>query len=137
MLTSPSDVVEQMLEAMNSHNLDAFVACFAEDYDSRHPVHPDRTFVGNVQVRRNWTGMFGGVPDFHADLVRTAVSGDTVWTQWAWSGTRLDGEPFAMAGVIIFGVKQNRFSWADFFMESVEQGGKGIDASVRSFVSGS
>jgi hypothetical protein len=30
-----SEVVHRVLAAMNAHDLDAFVDCFAEDYDSR------------------------------------------------------------------------------------------------------
>ena len=55
---------------MNAHDIDAFVALFAPDYDSVQPAHPDRAFTGSEQVRKNWTEIFAGVPDFRSELVR-------------------------------------------------------------------
>jgi hypothetical protein len=45
-------------------------------------VHPGRAFVGSQQVRRNWAEVFAGVPDFHAELLRSARQGDTGWAEW-------------------------------------------------------
>jgi len=61
---------ERLVAAQNAHDIDAFVFCFAPDYTSEQPAHPDRAFVGSDQVRTNWTAMFAGVPDFRADLAR-------------------------------------------------------------------
>ena len=61
------DVFERLQDAQNSHDLDAFVACFDSDYRSEQPVHPDRAFTGSEQVRRNWAAVFDGVPDLRAD----------------------------------------------------------------------
>ena len=74
---SPEAVAGALAEAMNAHDIDAFVSLFAADYDSRQPAHPDRAFVGRDQVRANWSAVFAGVPDFHAELVAKAVEADT------------------------------------------------------------
>jgi ketosteroid isomerase-like protein len=70
------------LQALDAHDLEAMVACFAEDYRNETPAHPRRGFRGNEQVRRNWTQILDGAPDLHALVPRTAVDGDTVWTEW-------------------------------------------------------
>ena len=44
-------VAERLDAAMNAHDVDAFVALFADDYDSVQPAHPDRAFRGREQVR--------------------------------------------------------------------------------------
>ena len=124
-------VVAALAEATNAHDIDAFVALFAEDYDSRQPAHPDRTFRGRDQVRANWSEVFAGVPDFRADLLATAVDDDAVWSEWRWRGTHADGSRLDMAGVIIFGVRAERIAWARLFVEPVEQAGEGIEAAVR------
>ena len=62
-------VMNQLLAAMNAHDLDAFVACFAPHYRSEQPAHPSRAFYGSDQVRENWASVFAGVPDFNAELV--------------------------------------------------------------------
>jgi ketosteroid isomerase-like protein len=127
---SPAAVVAALAAASNAHDIDAFVAVFAEDYDSRQPAHPDRAFRGRDQVRVNWSEMFAGVPDFRADLVATAVEGDCVWSEWRWHGTHADGSRLEMAGVIIFGVRAARIVSARLYVEPVEQDGQGIEAVV-------
>jgi hypothetical protein len=43
-------VVERLNAAINAHDIEAFVALFAADYDSRQPAHPDRDFTGREQA---------------------------------------------------------------------------------------
>lgn len=123
-------VVERLLGAMNAHDIDAFVACFAEEYDSKQPAHPDRAFVGRDQVRDNWSAIFEGVPDFRAELVAATSDGDTEWSEWRWRGTQVDGTELDMAGVIVCGVSGGVLKWARLYVEPVEQGA-GIEAAVR------
>jgi len=124
-------VAEQLNAAMNAHDIDAFVACFHEDYDSEQPAHPDRAFRGREHVRSNWSAIFDGVPDFSSELVEAAASGQIEWSEWRWRGTQADGTALDMAGVIVGGVRDGRLSWARLYVEPVEQGGAGIDAAVR------
>lgn len=118
--SSAMSILERFHRAMNRHDLEAFVACFRGDYDSKQPVHPDRAFVGNDQVRKNWTSMFESIPDFQGDLLRSTIKGDTIWTEWDWHGTQRDGTPFHVAAAIIFGVHEDRFAWGRLYMEPVE-----------------
>jgi ketosteroid isomerase-like protein len=124
-------IVERLNDAMNAHDLEAMLGCFQEEYESAQPAHPDRGFGGREQVRKNWSAIFDGVADFRSELVRAAVDGDTVWSEWHWQGTHSDGTPLDMAGVIICGVREGRIGWARLYVESVEQAGAGIDAAVR------
>jgi hypothetical protein len=119
-------VAERLAAAMNAHDIEAFMACFAEDYESEQPAHPDRAFSGSAQARANWSAIFASVPDFRADLVRADRAGDVEWSEWRWHGTQLE-----MAGVIVCGVRGDRMAWARLYVEPVEQGGAGIDAAVR------
>jgi uncharacterized protein (TIGR02246 family) len=124
-------LVRRLQAAMNAHDVEAFVACFAEDYDSAQPTHPDRAFRGREQVRANWSAVFTGVPDFHAELLRANTVGDTTWSEWRWQGTQADGGRLDMAGVIILGERDERVAWARLYIETVEHAGAGIDAAVR------
>ena len=116
---------------MNDHDIDAFVACFATEYRSDQPAHPGRAFEGNEQVRQNWTGVFAGVPDFRAELLISTALDDLEIGEWRWHGTYTDGSPFAMAGVIVLGIADERVAWGRLYMEPVEQGGGDIDDMVR------
>ena len=122
----------RLLDAMNAHDLDAFAACFADDYRSEQPAHPERAFRGADQARRNWEGVFAGVPDFAAELLALAVAeGGVELAEWRWTGTHVDGSEFAMRGATVFGVEDGRLAWGRLYMEPVEQGGSDIDEMVE------
>jgi hypothetical protein len=124
-------VLERMHEALNAHDIDAFVELFAPEYQSEQPAHPDRQFGGREQVRENWGGTFEEVPDFHADLLRSVASQNTVWSEWDWSGTRKDGSRLEMRGIMVMGVQAEQIAWARLYMEFVERQGAGIREVVR------
>lgn len=126
----PRALLERLVPAVNDHDLDGLVACFHEDYVNENPAHPQRGFRGNEQVRRNWTQIFGGVPDVRARVLRSAVDGDSLWSEWEMSGTRSDGGGFDMRGVFIFGVAEGRARWARMFLEPVEQTSGDADALI-------
>jgi len=52
---APTTILQRLLAAMNAHDLDAMVSCFADDYVNETPIHPLRGFRGNEQVRKNVT----------------------------------------------------------------------------------
>src|SRR5262249_44568253 len=116
-------VADRLNAALNAHDIDAFVACFAADYDRAQPAHPGRAFRGSEPVRENWTAVFAGVPAFAAKLLGAAAVGDTEWSEWHWRGTHADGTALDMVGVMVGGVADGRLSWARLYMEPVEQAG--------------
>jgi ketosteroid isomerase-like protein len=130
-LTDGRSMVERLERATNAHDLDALVACFGEDYENETPVHPGRGFRGRGQVRRNWEQIFTFVPDVRAQVISSVVDGDTVWSEWEMQGTRLDGSPHRMRGVIIFGVAGEMASWARFYLEPVDDQPGDADQAVR------
>ena len=125
-------VLDKMRSVLNAHDLDGFVALFAEEYDSEQPVHPSRAFTGSDKVRENWDSVFSGVPDFRAELLSAATTDDGVEIgEWRWSGTHLDGAPFEMRGVSVLGVENERVAWGRLYMEPVDRGDVGIDDMVQ------
>ena len=130
------DIADQLADALRSRDADRLAALFTEDYDSEQPAHPDRAFRGREQVRANWTAIFSGVPDFTPELLGASRDGDTVWTEWAWHGTRASGEPLEMVGVIVLGLQDGLIAWARLYVEEVDPGA-GIDAAVEQMSGGS
>jgi ketosteroid isomerase-like protein len=124
-------LLSRLVAAVNGHDLDGLVACFADDYVNETPAPPQRGFRGSEQVRRNWTQIFGSVPDIQADLPRTALDGSTAWTEWEMWGTRADGADFRMRGVVIFTIPDDLITSARFYLEPVEQSSGDIDAATR------
>jgi ketosteroid isomerase-like protein len=126
---SATETLERMLQAINSHDIDAMVGCFAHDYRCEMPLHPSRSFVGNDHVRENWTGLFRRVPDIEARVLRSVEDGDTLWSEWEMTGTTTGGVAFRFGGVAILGVEDDRFAWARFYLDPVD--GEPTDASGR------
>lgn len=135
--TSGTAMVDRLRDATNAHDLEALVDCFTESYSNETPVHPARGFTGRGQVRTNWQQIFRAVPDVSATVLRSATNGDEIWSEWEMRGTRPDGSPHHMSGVIIFGVTEGRADWARFYLEPVDQGGEGATAAVRHIVGAS
>jgi ketosteroid isomerase-like protein len=130
-IENPLTTIERLLAATNAHDLEALVNCFTVDYALEAPLHPARSFRGRDQVRRNWTEIFGGVPNITAQIERTACDGDTVWSEWEMKGTRQDGAEHLMRGVFIFGVREGAIRWGRMFLEPVDHADVGIDGAVR------
>jgi ketosteroid isomerase-like protein len=119
-MTPTSEYLERLRQAINTHDLDAMIDCFADDYRNETPAHPARDFVGSAQVRQNWTQIFAGVPDIAATLVRSSTEGDTTWAEWEFAGNRRDGAAHLMRGVTVTGLRDGRAQWARFYMEPVD-----------------
>lgn len=116
-----TDVVERLVSLMNQHDLPGAVALIHQDYRSEQPVHPGRAFVGRAQMEANWKAMFDGIPDFHAEVVRSVHDGETIWTEWLWTGNRSDGSPFEMRGITLFEVQQDQIVAGRLYLEEVER----------------
>jgi ketosteroid isomerase-like protein len=118
-----AQALERYEAAMNAHDLEAVLDCFHLDYASVQPLNPDRDFRGRDTVRERWTAILRDVPDFGAELLRSAVDGDEEWGEWRWRGTRADGSAIDVRGVTIVGVRAGRIAWGRFYLE--EAGGRG------------
>ena len=126
-----TEVIAQLVVAMNAHDLDAVAGFIHVDYRSEQPAHPGRAFAGRAQMRANWQAMFAGVPDFHAEICRSVRDGETAWTEWRWSGTRSDGQAFSMRGVTLFDITDGQIVAGRLYMEDVERDVTGIEQAVE------
>jgi ketosteroid isomerase-like protein len=134
MSNDPAGFVGELVAAVNAHDLDRLVDCFAEGYVNETPAHPARGFVGVDQVHTNWSRIFGAVPDITASVEATAFDGDTVWSEWSLTGTRVDGDPYQMRGVMIFDVAGRQATAVRFYLEPVDDAPDDINAAVKMHV---
>jgi ketosteroid isomerase-like protein len=131
MAPHPAEVIERLARATSAHDLEGIVACFAEGYMNETLTHPQRSFQGRDQVRRNWEQILTGVPDITARVLASAVDGDTVWSEWQMTGTDLDGALHEMRGVIIFKVAAELVRAARFYLEPLERESGTVDDAVH------
>ena len=127
-----SPFLTRLLEATNAHDVERIAGCFAPDYVNETPCHPARGFVGDGQVRRNWTGILSAVPDLAASVLSEAVVGDQVWSEWEMTGTRRDGSRHLMRGVMILRVADELARSCRFYMEPVAADEMTADGFVSS-----
>ena len=80
LLQTVAMLADTLCAAINAHDIDAFMACFDDDYDSAQPVHPGREFHGSEQVRRNWTALFREVPDGWTVVGAILIVGSGIYT---------------------------------------------------------
>jgi ketosteroid isomerase-like protein len=126
-----SELIDRLVAAMNAHDLEAAAALFHEEYRSEQPAHPGRAFVGRAQMHANWAAIFAGIPDFHAELIRSVDDGDTTWSEWSWSGTRTDGQRFQERGVTLFQQKDGLITAGRLYLETVEREAASIEDAVQ------
>lgn len=125
---SSSQVLDRLVEATNAHDVEALEDCFAADYELTDPVHPNRSFTGAAQVRKNWATMFQAVPDIRLDVHDQAVTDGGFWFEAAQVGTRRDGGQVDNRMVFIARVRDGRVGAAHIYVAPVEPGGPDINA---------
>ena len=130
----PRDVLERQLHALNAHDLDALEDTFHEDLKSEDFVHPSQSFVGRDQVVRNWQLVISNVPNLKAELLGSAVDGDTVWSEWRMYGTHRGGKMFDVYGVTVSEVRDGRIAASRRYLAPVAAGTETIEDYFRSLV---
>src|SRR3954462_6371007 len=123
--------MDRLTAAQNAHDPDGGIDCLHADYRSEQPRYPARTFDGSDQVRANWSALLDAIPDFRAEMLRSAAEGDIVFMEVHWTGTKADGASLDERGAIVMGVREGRVAWGRFYVDGVERDGPDIDAVVR------
>ena len=121
MYSSTKAVFARMIQAANRHDLEAMVACYAPDYRSEQPFHPERNFTGPAGVRNNWSFFFTIMPDYQIEVLGVVVEGDTVWAELYFHGTQTDGTKQSTRGVTLLGIQADLISWARLYIEEVKE----------------
>jgi hypothetical protein len=132
----PLKVMDRLVDAMNRHDIDDFVACFHDDYESYQPLRPSEAFKGSDQVRKNWSRIFESIPDVRGEILRSASSGDTAWIELSVTGTRPDGNALDMRGVIINEIAADRIASARLYLEQIFEEVGDIDQGVGEIIEG-
>jgi hypothetical protein len=72
-----SDAVDRLLEALNAHDLDAFVACYAADATIENG-HDKVVARGHNELRARYGPMFEESPDVRVEPLSRTVVGEFV-----------------------------------------------------------
>jgi ketosteroid isomerase-like protein len=96
-----AEVLREVLDAFNRHDLDAIVSYFSDDcvFESPRGVHAwGSRFVGVEEVRRGLAQRFEGIPDVRYLDDDHFVCGDRGVSEWTICGTTVDGARIEVRG---------------------------------------
>ncbi|MGE3798170.1 MAG: nuclear transport factor 2 family protein [Thermomicrobiales bacterium] len=119
------ETLKQVVEAFNRHDLDAIMACIAEDAVLETPRGPDpwgTRFVGKAAVREGLAARFIGIPDVHYGEDRHMVCGDRGVSEWLLTGTTTEGERIEVRGCDLFEFRDGLIVRKDSFWKIVDEG---------------
>lgn len=128
-------VAERWVGALNRHDLEAAVDCFAPDYRDEAPARRGEFVEGRPKIRENLARLLGDVADLRAELLGAVADDHTVWIEWRMSGTRRGGSRMEFVGVNLFGVDNGRFRWGRIYTELVRNAGD-VDAQIERMTQG-
>jgi ketosteroid isomerase-like protein len=120
--TTPS--LQALLDAFNSHDVEAVMAFFTADcvFDMpRGPAPGGLRLVGTEQVRAGIRSRFDGIPDIHYGDDRHWSCGDRGVSEWTIRGTlAATGGPIEVRGCDLFEFRDGLISRKDSFWKIVE-----------------
>jgi hypothetical protein len=99
---SPAGTVERQIELFNAHDLEGFLALFAEELEVAELPAGATAPYGKARLRELYAGRFKANPDLHASAQAQLVSGDFVIQREKISG-RAGKEP--LVATTIYQVK--------------------------------
>lgn len=113
----PKRLLERLHTALNTRDLTNLLHCLQVDFEQIYPAAPSGNTTGLEAARSSWENIFQTYPDFRADLLRQAIEGNMIWTEWRWLGKQNGGASgLDQNGVVIFGVEEGLIAWARFYM---------------------
>lgn len=117
----PKRLLERLHTALNTRDLTNLLHLLQVDFEQIYPTSPDRNTTGLEPVREAWGNLFETYPDFRADLLRQAIDGSTIWTEWRFTGGANQEKPLDMGGVIIMGVEEGLIAWNRFYVSDIKK----------------
>jgi ketosteroid isomerase-like protein len=118
------ELLAQVLNGFNAHDVDAILEHFADDCVFEAPRGPDpwgRRFVGKDEVRAGFAARFAGIPDVRYRGEGDFVSGDRGVSEWTLTGTAVDGERLEVRGCDLWTFRGDRIVRKDSYWKIVER----------------
>jgi ketosteroid isomerase-like protein len=115
--------------ALSDHDVEGLRACLHPDFEMVVPQRPARGFRGREQEISNMLFLFDAYPDFSVTVLRTAVSGNEVWTE-----TTAQARGLEMAAVVIWTIHPGSGTIAGgrYYSEPVQRDAPEINEFMRS-----
>jgi len=118
-----AQILKQILEAFNQHNLAAIMDFFAEDCILEMPrgPHPWGTrFVGKEEVRTGLASRFAGIPNVHYSDDTHWMCGDRGVSEWLLTGITASGVQLNVRGCDHWQFRDGKVVRKDSYWKIVE-----------------
>lgn len=106
-----ADFLASFADAFNAHDLNAIMAHMTDDCIFQASAGPDQDgeeFAGQDEVRKAFEDVFKNIPNAQWREARHFVVGDRGFSEWIFSGTRLDGTKVEVTGCDLFTFKDGK-----------------------------
>ena len=108
-----SDILQQLFDAFNAHDLDSVLALMADDIEFDGAAGPEAygaRFIGHEAVGAAFSGVWKTFPDVQWANDTHFVSDGLGVSQWTLVGTREDGMKIEADGVDLFTFKDGKIA---------------------------
>jgi ketosteroid isomerase-like protein len=115
------DFLQSFVDAFNAHNIEAIMSHMTEDCVFEASAGPDfngEKFTGQEQVRKAFISVFATFPDAHWGNPRHFISGNRGFSEWIFTGTKLDGTKVEVKGCDLFSFENGKISIKNSFRKN-------------------
>lgn len=125
-MNDTKEMLTQILDAFNRHDLDAIMEFFSEDCSFDFPRGPEpwgQRFTGKAEVREALASRFKGIPDVHygEDRHWIASDGSKGVSEWTLTGTNTSGISVKVRGCDLWEFRDGKVIRKDSYWKIVER----------------
>lgn len=117
------ELLKELTDAFNAHDLDGIMARFADDCSLDMPRGSEpwgSRYEGKDAVRRGLSVRFETTPDVHYGDCRHFVSGNRGVSEWVLTGTEKDGSKVKVCGCDHYEFRDGKVVRKDSYWKIVE-----------------
>jgi ketosteroid isomerase-like protein len=107
------DFLQSFVDAFNDHDVTAIMSHMTEDCVFAASAGPDfdgEKFTGQKQVKKAFENVFATFPDAHWGNPKHFILGNRGFSEWIFTGTKLDGKMVEVTGCDLFTFKDGKIA---------------------------
>lgn len=122
--TVNEDFLKSFVEAFNAHDVKAIMSHMTNDCVFEASAGPDingEKFTGQEQVSKAFETVFASFPDARWSAARHFIIGDRGFSEWVFTGTRIDGTKVEVTGCDLFTFKDGKIAIKNSYRKNRQQ----------------
>jgi ketosteroid isomerase-like protein len=107
------DFLQSFADAFNAHDVKAIMSYMTDDCVFEASAGPDvdgEKFTGQQQVKKAFENVFATFPDAHWGNSRHFIAGNRGFSEWIFTGTKIDGTKVEVTGCDLFTFKNGKIA---------------------------